>query len=75
MKTIAAGAFKNQCLKIMDRVAETRDPIVVTKRGRPVVQVVPYSSPPENAKSLVGSILGERGNPYRTDEEWDADIS
>ena len=74
MKTIAAGAFKNQCLRIMDRVAETRDPIIVTKRGRPVVQVVPCPKPSKETRSLVGSILHEQGDPFRTGEVWDADL-
>lgn len=58
----------------MDRVAETKDPVVVTKRGRPVVRVVPYTELSRTSKSLVGSILEERGNPFGTDEKWNADF-
>ncbi|PYV14784.1 MAG: type II toxin-antitoxin system prevent-host-death family antitoxin [Acidobacteria bacterium] len=75
MKTIAAGKFKDQCLKLMDRVASTKTPVVVTKRGRPVVRIVPYTETPPKARTLVGSILAERGNPFTTGEEWDADVS
>jgi prevent-host-death family protein len=73
MKTVSAGKFKDQCLRIMDSVARTKTPVVVTKRGRPVVQVVPYGedSPSE---SLAGSILKETGTVFRTGEEWDADL-
>jgi len=71
VKTINAGQFKNRCLKIMDGVARTRTPIVVTKRGRPVVKVVPYI---ESSQSLAGSILKEIGSPFGTDEKWDADL-
>lgn len=74
MKKIAAGKFKDQCLKILDRVAETREPVIVTKRGDPVAKVVPYTAPPEASKSLAGSILRETGNPFGTDEKWDADL-
>ena len=73
MKTIPAGKFKDRCLKIMDFVSKTRTPMVVTKRGRPVVQVVPYSEG-EPRESLAGSILKETGNPFGTGEEWDADL-
>jgi prevent-host-death family protein len=36
MTSMAAGKFKNQCLKVLDRVAQTRTPVVITKRGKPV---------------------------------------
>ena len=74
MKTIAAGKFKDVCLKTLDDVAKTRTPVVITKRGEPVAQLVPYLKP-KAAKSLVGSILKESGDPFSTGENWDADAS
>lgn len=70
--TIAAGKFKAQCLAILDRVARTREPIVVTKRGRPVAKVIPPDPPP--APSLRGSVtyLGDIVAP--TGERWEADL-
>jgi prevent-host-death family protein len=59
----------------MDGVARTKSPIVVTKRGRPVVMVVPYTETSSSSASLAGSILKETGNPFGTDEKWDADLS
>ena len=38
---IPAGEFKAKCLQLMDKVARTREPIVITKRGRPVAKLVP----------------------------------
>jgi prevent-host-death family protein len=75
MSRIAAGKFKDQCLKILDRVAETRTPVVVTKRGRPIATVVPFVGPPERRDNLAGSILEEHGDPFGTGETWDADRS
>jgi prevent-host-death family protein len=75
MKSISAGKFKDGCLSIMDAVARTRTPVVVTKRGRPVVRVVPYAAGDERSDSLAGSVLKENGDPYRTGEKWDADLS
>ena len=72
---IAAGKFKDQCLKILDRVAATKSPVVVTKRGRPVAAVIPYATARARAGSLAGSILEERGDPFGTGERWDADRS
>ena len=59
----------------MDAVAKTKTPIVVTKRGRPVVRVIPYADAGKTKADLAGSILKESGDPYRTGENWDADLS
>ena len=40
MRKIPAAQFKSQCLAVMDQVAETGLPVVVTKHGKPVVQIV-----------------------------------
>jgi prevent-host-death family protein len=74
VKTINAGQFKNLCLKIIDEAARSKTPIVVTKRGRPVVKVAPYADLTNPPQSLAGSILKESGNPFGTGEEWDADL-
>ena len=63
MKTIAAGKFKDTCLKTLDDVARTRTAVVITKRGHPVARLVPYTKPGAK-KSLAGSILKESGDPF-----------
>ena len=35
MKTIPAGQFKARCLRLMDEVRSTREPVLITKKGRP----------------------------------------
>jgi prevent-host-death family protein len=39
MRKIPAGQFKAQCLALMDQVAQSGRPIVVTKHGKPVVKI------------------------------------
>ena len=39
-----AGEFKSRCLKVMDQVRATRQPVVITKRGRPVAKLVPLDT-------------------------------
>jgi len=57
MKQIAAGKFKDQCLKLLDTVSQTRSPIV----SRPLAALVPYAPAPEAKRGLAGSILqGDR---------------
>jgi prevent-host-death family protein len=72
MKSIAAGKFKDRCLKTLDEVAATKSAVVITKRGRPVAKLVPYVEPVRR-NSLAGSILKEAGNPFGTGERWEAD--
>ena len=74
MKTMAAGKFKDLCLKTLDEVARTKSPVVITKRGRPVAKLVPCG-PALGARGLVGRVLKEVGDPFGTDEPWDADAS
>jgi len=74
MARMAAGKFKDQCLKVLDQVAASRTPITITKRGKPVATLVPYFPRHHGADSLQGSILKERGDPFGTGEKWDADL-
>ena len=52
MRSIAASQFKARCLVLLDEVAETKETLVVTKRGKPVAQVVPV----KELRSLIGSV-------------------
>ena len=70
---IPAAQFKAQCLKLMDKVEKTRQPIVITKHGRPVAQLAPI---PADTDSLFGYMKGTlRINDDVTaplDIEWSA---
>ena len=53
MKAMAVSTFKAHALQVVDRVAKTRESLVVTKRGKALVRVVPYqpvSSAPVSGK-------------------------
>src|ERR1700757_120787 len=54
-KTINAAAFKARCLALIDEVAETGQPLTVTKRGKAKVQIVAVREKP---KTLVGALKG-----------------
>jgi prevent-host-death family protein len=56
MKTMPAGKFKAVCLKIMDDVHSTRQPLIVTKKGRPVVKLIPVDQPVDE---IFGCLRGE----------------
>ena len=48
MKTMAISEFKAHCLQVFGRVARTKETIVVTKRGKPLVEVVPFRDKDES---------------------------
>ena len=56
MKTMAISVFKAQALQVVDRVASSREFLVITKRGKPLAQIVPYQSA---AKAPVPGKLSE----------------
>lgn len=72
-KTIPAGEFKAKCLKLLDEVAETGQPLIVTKFGKPVAQVVP---PPREQIDIIGamkgSVLWEGDIISPLEDEWEA---
>lgn len=56
---IPAGEFKTHCLHIMDEVQQNRSTYVITKRGKPVAQIVPCLEVVENMPSLFGALAGQ----------------
>jgi prevent-host-death family protein len=75
MKTMAAGEFKARCLQVMEQVRNTRTPVTITKRGKPVAKLVPADEfRPEVFDSLKGKIeiLGDIVSPVVPAEDWDA---
>lgn len=72
MRTIPAGRFKAQCLKLLDEVAETGETIVVTKRGKPVAKLQPVEEPPSLEGSIV-YLVDDDELFFSTGETWDAE--
>ena len=53
---ISAGEFKAKCLKLMDEVARTHEPLIITKRGRPIARMVPVEN--QKQAGLFGYMAG-----------------
>ena len=74
---IPAAEFKANCLKIMDEVEKSHDPVIITKRGRLVAKLVPVEQPGTKRKPLFGymaddtTLLGDVVNMPKT--VWEAD--
>ena len=45
MKTMAIAKFKAYVLKVVDQVAESKESLVITIRGKPLAELVPYKQP------------------------------
>jgi prevent-host-death family protein len=77
-KTIGAGAFKAQCLSIIDEVHHSHREILITKRGKPMARLVPLKQ--EKPESIVGflkgkvRVVGDIVSPIVEPWEWDQDI-
>ena len=55
MEIVIASELKAECLKIMDEVAATGEPVIITKHRVPVAQLVPAVQKPE---TLFGALQG-----------------
>ncbi len=67
MQKIPAAQFKSQCLALMAQVAETGRPVVVTKHGKPVVQINPVESSEDEIFGFLrgkGRIVGDIENTF-----------
>jgi len=75
MKEIAISEFKAKCLALIDQVQKTRKPIVITRFGKPVAEVIPPS--PKPAADWIGSmkgtveILGDIIAPANDESDWE----
>jgi prevent-host-death family protein len=75
MMTMPAGQFKVRCLKVMDQVQSTREPVVITKKGRPVAKLVPAEElSGDLLRKLSGTmkIVGDITQPLEGPEAWEA---
>ena len=72
-RSIKASEFKAKCLKLMDEVAESGDAIVITKHGKPLVELAPFRRKPRHAFGALkgyAEVHGDIVSPV--DVEWDA---
>ena len=73
MKTMAITDFKSHALQVLGDVAARRERVVVTKRGKPLVEVVPFTETKPTPGHLSSALVFEKDivSPLG-DEIWDA---
>ena len=76
MERIPVSKFKATCREVLRRVKRTGKPILVTRRGEPIAQILP-PPPPERPDSWLGSmrrtgrIVGDILGPAVPESEWE----
>ncbi len=72
MKTIAAGEFKSRCLTLMEDVRSTRQPLVITKRGKPVAKLVPVGDEKDDFIGRLEGVIRIVGDIESPLDEWES---
>jgi prevent-host-death family protein len=76
MIEVAISEFKAKCLALIEQVRLTRKPILITRFGKPIAEVVPTSAVIDRA-AWIGSmkdsieILGDIISPAIDEDEWE----
>jgi prevent-host-death family protein len=73
MKQMRASAFKARCLAVMDDIQATGEPVIVTKRGKPVVKVIPVKPEKDDIFGFMAGdvkIVGDIESPLVPLKEW-----
>jgi prevent-host-death family protein len=75
MKEVAISEFKAKCLALIDEVQKTKEPLRITRRGKPLAEVVPPTT--KDSGLLLGrmkgrgKILGDIISPAADPDEWE----
>ncbi len=56
MQEIAISEFKAKCLALLDEVSKTKQPIRITRHGKPIAEVIPAA--PQRKGRKLGSMKG-----------------
>jgi prevent-host-death family protein len=73
MKKMAAGAFKTNCLAVMDEVQAKHETVVITKHGKPVAKLVPVNNDTDEIYNFLagkGAVEGDVVSPAVSPKEW-----
>jgi prevent-host-death family protein len=71
MESLSVSEFKSKCLAVLQDVNKQKKRVVITKRGKPIAEVIPYD-PREKEIPLKDTVLfmGDIISPV-TDEDWE----
>ncbi len=58
MKTISVSTFRATCLRLIRQMSKDREPVTITKRGKPVAVLSPLPPPANDAPVIIGAMKG-----------------
>lgn len=72
MESLTVSKFKATCLAVLEEVAKTKKPVIITKWGKPIAELIPYEGeieqpPLKDTVSFMGDII----SPVAA-EDWEA---
>jgi prevent-host-death family protein len=72
-RIIKASEFKAKCLAVLDEVERSRQPVVITKRGKPIAELVPHRAKKRELWGILKDELFIEGDIISPiDVEWEA---
>jgi prevent-host-death family protein len=76
MEKIAISKFKATCLAVVERVRRTKRPVLITRFGKPVAELVPPPPAPAPKNWLgslagTGRIVGDIISPASDESDWE----
>jgi prevent-host-death family protein len=76
-ETLSVSDFKATCLAVLERVRRTGRPVLITKRGEPLAEVIPPSAATIGADWLgalkgAARVSGDIVGPVSALDDWDA---
>jgi len=77
IETMPISEFKATCLAVLDRVHRTGTPIIITRRGEPIAEVIPPTIASADAGWLgamrgTAAIVGDLTGPASAPTDWEA---
>jgi prevent-host-death family protein len=72
METLSVSQFKATCLSVLDQVSRQKKKVLITKRGKPIAEIIPVAGPGEkiSLKDTV-TFMGDIISPVAV-EDWEA---
>ena len=77
-RTVGVAVFRRTCARLIAQVTEQREPITITRHGRPVALLTPVPPPDDVREQVIGALRGSvlgYDDPYAPaadPAEWDA---
>ena len=77
IETMSISAFKATCLEVLERIRRTGRPLLITKRGIPIAEVIPPSRSQTSGDWMgalrdMATIKGDIIAPVAPESDWEA---